>query len=196
MDIDTLKAGIIKEFTPFWALNDPAHRIEHFENVFQCAVQINDALGFRYDLRMLLLAAYFHDLFTWQRNNHHQMSHKWVRTTDHPFFAWLSDKERWEVAQGCLQHRASFKGEFSCQFAELINAADRELPTTAIDVLQRSIEYTAAKHKVWDYETVRTASIAHVKEKYGHGGYARYPGMYEQTFGVELHKQRNDIANL
>jgi hypothetical protein len=39
-------------------------------------------------------------------------------------------------------------------------------------------------------------SIQHIKEKFGTGGYARYPKLYLDAFNDELAEQRKEIDNL
>jgi len=197
-DINTLRKEIVQAFSPAWQLNDEAHREEHFLAVFRLACRMNKELSLRFDEVPVMLAAYFHDLFAWSRNNHHELSCQWMRTTDHPVITgWIgSDGRRATVAFACLEHRASFKGIFSNQFAELINSADRGEPGDVEAMLKRAMQYRQAKYPEMSEADIHAGSIAHLKEKYGSQGYARYPSMYITLFDTELQKQRQDIDNL
>lgn len=197
MSIELLKykTEIKEQFAACWELNDLAHRETHFENVFKCGSRINHDLKLGYDEKLILFVAYFHDMFSWSRNNHHHLSCEWVRTTDHPMIVSnLDDLERDMVARGCLEHRASRKDDFSSLFTEMMNAADREYPGDINGMLERAILYRMARGA--NREEARAPSIEHLKEKFGVNGYARYPELYIQTFGEELRKQREEIMLL
>lgn len=197
MTIDQLRDAIIKEFSPMWELNDKAHRVEHFEDVFQCGMYINDKLELGYEPKLILFAAYFHDLFAWSRYNHHEMAFHWMTTTDFPLILDnLNPKETMIVAWGCHQHRASYKGEFKGKFCELINAADRGRPGNISSMLDRAIKYREKKHPEMSRDQRYVDAIKHLHDKYGFQGYARYPAIYTNLFGVELEQQRAEINDL
>lgn len=193
-EVDILRNRIIISHTTAWQLNDEAHRFHHFINVEACGNAINDRLGLNWNPKLIMMVAFFHDMFAWSRNNHHDMSHLWVLTTDHPVVASLDPIERNLVALGCQEHRASRTLPFTCQFTELMNAADRELPGRIEDMLERAIQYRLARGM--DRDEALIPAIEHLKEKFGVKGYARYPDLYAQAFGDDLEKQRQDIMNL
>lgn len=196
MSILVLRKEIKEKFQDAWKLNDKGHQEEHYENVFQCGLAINDSLGGRYDPKLIMLAAYFIDLFAWSRVNHHELSHLWVSTTDHPIIGTLSKNNRYLVSIACLQHRASFKGHFSHEFAELISAADREFPGDVDHMLQRAIDYRLKWNPEMSAGQRRDEAIKHLKDKFGYKGYSRYPSMYNNAFKGELEKQRELIEAL
>lgn len=195
--IDQLRAQIIEEFTPHWELNDLAHREKHFEAVFQTGMTINERLNMGYDPKHILFAAYFHDLFAWSRVNHHELSFHWMLGTDKKIIVDnLDPSETNLVAWACHQHRASFHGEFKFGFSELINSADREMPGDVAQMLERAILYRQKNFPKMGVEEAFEESIKHLKDKFGHGGYARYPQMYLQCFAEELEIQRDAIMTL
>lgn len=197
MSIERLRGQIIKEFSHAWEINDKAHRVEHFEDVFQCGVVINNNLELGYDPKLILFAAYFHDMFAWSRDNHHAMSFHWMTTTENKLITDnLSISEIALVSWGCYQHRASYKGTFKNSFAELINAADRGIPGDIAGMLDRAIKYRERNCPEMNRRERRDAAIQHLKEKFGSTGYARYPQMYLRVFGAELKKQREEINAL
>jgi hypothetical protein len=197
MTLDNLRAAIVKEFADKWELNDLAHRQTHFEGVFRTGMLINERLGLGFDPKLILFAAYFHDMFAWSRVNHHELSFHWMMSTDHPLILEHFDpSETQQVAWACMQHRASFTGQFKSQFAELINAADRELPGNVDVMLLRAMQFRQKKAPHESAVQIMEASIAHLKEKFGFGGYARYPALYIECFDRELDKQRREIAQL
>lgn len=197
MNTDTLRQEIIKAFESHWELNDRAHRLEHFEEVFQTGMSINQRLDLDYDPKLILFASYFHDLFAWSRENHHTLSHVFINGTDHPVIVDnLSSHERYYVGLGCREHRASFEGQFTNEFSELINSADRGLPGDVHAMLGRALAYRSHRYPEESVEACKAVSLKHLKEKFGTGGYARYPDLYVKAFGSELQAQREVIDRL
>ncbi|MNI77964.1 hypothetical protein D3C73_1343000 [compost metagenome] len=150
-----------------------------------------------YDPKLILFAAYFHDMFAYSRVNHHQLSHLWMMTTDDPLIVdHLNPEERVFVAQACEQHRASFTGKFHNQFCELFNSADREMPGDVQAMLDRAVKFREKRHPEMSEDERMAGAIEHLKEKFGHGGYARYPNLYLLCFNNELEHQRDQIMAL
>ncbi|MNZ13312.1 hypothetical protein D3C78_302080 [compost metagenome] len=197
MYIETLKSQIVAAFAEKWSINDKAHQEKHFENVFQCGLIINERLGLGFDQKIILFAAYFHDLFAWSRVNHHELALHWIQGTDHPLIIDnLNPNEQSLVAWACYQHRASFKGDFRNKFSELINSADRELPGDVAQMLERAVLYRQKNFPGMTVEQGFEDSVKHLKEKFGIGGYARFPQMYLDCFAEELEFQRQQIMAL
>lgn len=188
------KEQIIKDFSKRWELNDEAHRLKHFSNVEECGLIINQRLNLKFDQQLITYVAFFHDMFAYDRFNHHEMSARWIETTDYPLIACLSKHDKAMVASACLQHRASFEGRFDGKFSELMNSADRELPGDVAGMVERAVLYRM--NKGFTREEAMKPAVDHIKEKFGSDGYARYPNLYLKVFDEELWKQRMDIANL
>lgn len=192
---------VINKYSAQWATLDPAHRLEHFDNVFQTALKILEdvpEIKPKVSLNEVFVASYFHDLFTWSRDNHHELAHKFIITTACPIVCeLLSDKHaRMRVAMACLEHRASWGSEPSSTLSALISAADRGIPKTADTLLQRSMVYTRANQPTLSEAEVRLISVLHVKEKYGRNGYARIPKFHLQAYQTEYENLWLDIDAL
>lgn len=190
-----VRAEIIADFTDKWAINDRAHRIEHFQAVEAAGLHINRVLGLGCDPVLIMAAAFFHDLFAWSRHNHEWLSAEWVTTTDYEFIAALEDHEMQMVADACREHRASYDGEYSTHFSALIASADRGFPGDVQAMLKRSETYHIDALKI-DGEAARVGAIKHIKEKFGTGGYAQFPDLYHEAFGEQLKAQREEIDAL
>ena len=170
--------------------NDPSHGWEHFNNVLLTALLLDRKS--RYSFNAIDSAAYLHDLMAYSRHNHHELSRDFVLS--------MSDEDRikynptnvdWDmVAWACLQHRASFDGSFENGFSELMNASDRELPLNLHDMVYRSINFKKddVVKGIPDDATVERV-LDHLKDKFGTGGYARFPKVYTDVFGEELERQ-------
>lgn len=194
--VNATRARIIKDFTRHWEMNDTAHRLEHFLDVEKCGNYINEKLGLGFDPMLIMLVAFFHDKYAYDRYNHHLMSGEWVRSTDYIGIVALTPEERTMVAAGCREHRASGNVPFTCDFAELMCSADRGFPTTDVEnLLKRAIQHRMYDSGLSEAE-VRPEAIVHMKEKYGLGGYARYPEMYLRAFPDEFNAQQEALAKL
>lgn len=189
------RAEVIADFTDKWALNDRAHRIEHFQAVEAAGLHINRVLGLACDPVLIMAAAFFHDLFAWSRDNHERLSCAWVATTEYELFAAMDHDEMLMVSDACLEHRASYKGEYSTHFSALIASADRGFPGDVQTMLARSELYHNDALKITG-DAAREGAIKHIKEKFGSGGYAQYPDLYEEAFGPQLAAQRKEIDAL
>lgn len=193
-----LRGQIVDKFSAMWEHNDAAHRIEHFDEVEQCGLYLLKALGKDYDPKLVLFTAYFHDLFAWSRENHHLLSAEFIIGTDHPLIASSLDHgDRRLVSAACGEHRASYKGDFTYAFSELMNSADRGFPGDVSAMLERALEYRRSKGiHTDDAVKMRDDAIAHLKDKWGTGGYARFPKLYQEVFERELTEQRYQIDSL
>lgn len=180
-ELSALALDIHLNFSRVWALNDGAHRWEHFYDVYKAGVHIRDTLGLPYGDRLILLAAMFHDLFAWRRANHHEMSYWFVKTTDYAPIVALSDEDRELLAMACREHRASFTGEFHSDFSELINAADLGMPNTET-WLTRSIRCQLKDGTEGEFQRAYGAARDHLYEKFGPDGYVRVPEMHRKCF--------------
>lgn len=193
MTNDELRAAIKADFSQAWLLNDRAHREEHFQEVETTGLIIRDRLRLEIGSQEIMLVAWFHDLFAWSRHNHHILSYTWMMTNNwEPLRRYRHIRRR--IAQACKEHRASYRGEFFSPLSELMNAADRERPGNVEAMIQRSIKYHEDKGLAPGNE--RAGAVKHIKEKFGTQGYARYPAMYEEAFGDELKRQREEIDAL
>lgn len=188
------KQLICNDFSKHWELNDRAHRDEHFIAVERCGNWINTVKGYDFDPKLIMLAAWFHDLFAWERVSHHTLSAEFVLVTKHDAFKDLTTNQRVMVSQACREHRASYKGDYSSTFSAMISAADRGFPGDVEEMVNRAVLYRM--HLGQGLDEATDGAVEHIKEKYGTGGYAAYPPMYMELFGAELAKQRAYIDAL
>lgn len=188
-------------FAAPYLLNDEAHRVEHFREVLDTGLVICERVGFNLnegEQLALVAAAYLHDLFAWSRPNHHLLSKEFVLGSEHSLLEHLVEinPELLDlVANACGEHRASFKGEFSSCFSELVNSSDRGLPNDPHVLLERAIQYRTA-YTNEPRDVIIAESKKHIFDKFGTKGYARYPDMYREAFGVELDIQQRYVDYL
>lgn len=191
--LDNVRRQITQDFQEAWSINDAAHRYRHFSEVEAVANYINHRQQLQVDCQLILYAAFFHDLFSWSRDNHHKLSAEWIRTTSYPLISSLLGEDRELVAGACEHHRASGIGMlFPSMFAELICAADRGWPGQINAMIKRCQAGYAGKPHLPSEEEVNQHVVMHLKDKFGTQGYARLPTLYTATFG-DIIRQRQEI---
>lgn len=184
--------ALVRIARSFVGRNEPAHDWSHVCAVGAQGVEVAKRLGV--DAKPFLLAALCHDMFSdADRAEHHLRAGEWVR--EH--LGTYEDKALVEVvARMCEQHRASYKGEYTGIFEEGFATADRGPVGLAHDckAYWRSFQYTRAKNP--EYTILRTceAVAAHMIEKFGAGGYAKWPDLYVKLFKEELTDYQARIA--
>jgi hypothetical protein len=135
-------------------------------------------------LRKELAAIMYHDssLMTGGRDTHAEDSAEIARKE----LAGLFKKEQLsDIVNAIAHHRASYEGARSSKLEDLVAAADRPVPDLDKQVA-RSWKY---HEELGEPEDLRARNVAsHLKEKYGHGGYAygNAPKLYLKTYGKEL----------
>ena len=175
-------------------MNDGAHLIDHVDDVYAQAVAMNDELNLNIPPMSIILMAYTHDLFAINRDDHHQLAHDFVMD-ECVFTKSMDEEEVKKIAMAVLQHRASFKGDYYSEYSELLASADRGAPGCVATMIHRS--FTFATSKLGKLKTVAmTHAFEHMAEKYGHGGYAKYPVMYVKYWDCVLNRQQDLIGTL
>lgn len=178
-----------------YARNDRAHQIGHVASVGKLATTLNRDLGLGLDDRLLLIAAYMHDIFNRCRDHHHDIAADYVLGMWKHIPGNLTVEEARTVADAVREHRASYKGEFSSLYSEVISAADRGRPTTANVLLERSILYGIDRLGLTQ-EAALCAAIQNTKEKYGTNGYVNYPPLYRRMFAFEIERLQKEVDAL
>ena len=186
-DTNEVREYISSKFGKVYLLNDAGHREKHFESVEKCGLEINERLDLGVDPFLIMLVAWFHDLFAWKREVHHTLAQRWVEWGPDPVFKLLTSKEQEMVAHACGEHRATYKGEYFSILSELGSAADRGNPNrTAEGYVERSVQYNLAKG--FSLEEAQVNAVEHIKKKVGRGGYARYNDLYLRAFKEDLER--------
>jgi hypothetical protein len=194
MQVTAARHQIIRDFNKQYRLNDTAHRVKHFAEVEKVALIMNARLNLNQSPMLIMLAAYFHDLFAWSRHNHELLSAAWMHTSDYPLLISYDEDIRVELSNACYEHRASYKGEFSSVLSELISSADRGMPKSKECLFERSYEYHRSRDHSHE-ESVHNA-IEHIKDKHGSDGYARYPDLYLKFYGEQIKQIKLEIDKL
>lgn len=179
-------------YKPYYDKNDPAHRIDHADDV--CTMALELALKMQFDSREnyqdIILASYIHDMFCFQdRKTHNILAENYViKFWQHKdiFLRELSGERIYYIAQAVKEHRASYKEKRYHKLSQIISMADRGVPDLETHI-KRSMLYNKG--------SVRSV-IEHMHGKFGSAGYCEYPPQYEEMFKVELSKFTVQVDNL
>lgn len=179
--------------------NDPGHQLEHFEEVLQNARDINKWCKDTTPTWMYVLFAYIHDGFAYSRDNHHELSANWVRTTDHPIIRQLTPLQREELALACHHHRASLNKREDYDklplFVQICAAADRGQPKDPILRVKRAMLYRCANLGDITISQVQ-AALDIVKWKYGPTNEDIYPRIFSEYHKETLLQSYSDLEKM
>ena len=186
--MSNLQDYIYNETVPKYADFDPAHREDHVLTVISQAMELLDRMpGWlasqkasgvdvsQWDVPVrrdiLIAAAACHDLgLVNGRENHHLDSGKIIRE-DLRLREWFSAEEIETIAQAAEDHRASGKSAPRSIYGMLVAEADRVIDGDTI--IRRTIQFGQKHYPELDREGHITRAIAHLREKYGRGGYLK-----------------------
>ena len=198
MDHLELKEDLIRRYSSEYLLNDPAHHIGHVIDVCDLALEINEKMDLGLNKMIIVGAAITHDIFTRYRNIHHVMVRDWLLEANEPWMRHFSAEERQLMAHAAGEHRASYKGEFTSIYSELLSSADRGRPGDIQEMVNRC--YIYGRHRLKHTHEEAVARIKpHLMEKFVQldGSYGRvYPNLWMKMFGEQLAKQSKDIEEL
>lgn len=120
---------------------------------------------------MLLTAAACHDLgLSGGRDRHHLDSGVIIRV-DQRLREWFDEEQIEVIAQAAEDHRASGKTPPRSIYGMLVAEADRVIDGPTIIV--RTLQYGMKHYPDLDRQGHIDRAVAHLREKYGYGGYLR-----------------------
>ena len=186
--MSNLQDYIYNETVPKYADFDPAHREDHVLTVISQAMELFDRMpGWlasqkasgvdvsQWDVPVrrdiLIAAAACHDLgLVNGRENHHLDSGKIIRD-DLRLKEWFSAEEIETIAQAAEDHRASGKSAPRSIYGMLVAEADRVIDGDTI--IRRTLQFGQKHYPELDREGHIERAVAHLREKYGRGGYLK-----------------------
>ena len=186
--MSNLQDYIHNETVPKYADFDPAHREDHVLTVISQAMELLDRMPewlasqkasgadvSQWDVPVrrdiLLAAAACHDLGLINgRENHHLDSGKIIRD-DIRLREWFSQEEIETIAQAAEDHRASGKSAPRSIYGMLVAEADRVIDGDTI--IRRTLQCGQKHYPELDREGHIERAVAHLREKYGRGGYLK-----------------------
>lgn len=180
---ETLEKYLYVEIVPRYAAFDAAHREDHALTVMEQSMKLlADRSGWldgnpepqwavEVDPAMLLTAAACHDLgLSGGRDRHHLDSGVIIRA-DKRLREWFDQEQIEVIAQAAEDHRASGKTPPRSIYGMLVAEADRVIDGQTIIV--RTLQYGMKHYPDLDRQGHIDRAVAHLREKYGYGGYLR-----------------------
>lgn len=180
---ETLEKYLYGEIVPRYAAFDAAHREDHALTVMEQSMKLlADRSGWlsgipepqwavEVDPAMLLTAAACHDLgLSGGRDRHHLDSGVIIRA-DKRLREWFDQEQIEVIAQAAEDHRASGKTPPRSIYGMLVAEADRVIDGQTIMV--RTLQYGMKHYPDLDRQGHIDRAVAHLREKYGYGGYLR-----------------------
>lgn len=185
MRISEIEAYIYNEIVPRYSAFDNAHKEDHALTVIRQSEallegraawlaeqeQAGSIWNAPVDRMLLMMAAACHDLgLVNGRENHHLDSGIIIRR-DTRLRNWFSEEEIETIAQAAEDHRASGKGAPRSIYGMIVAEADRVIEGDTI--IRRTIQYGQKHYPDLCREEQIERAVAHLKEKYGRGGYLK-----------------------
>ena len=163
---------IYEEIVPRYADFDAAHKEDHALTVINQSMKLLDEMGpwlssqekpdpqwqVSVDREVLKMAAACHDLGL-------------VNGRDRHLQQWFSPEEIELIAQAAEDHRASGKAEPRSIYGKIVAEADRVIEAETI--IRRTIQFGHKHYPDLSREEHMERAVAHLKEKYGRGGYLK-----------------------
>jgi len=166
-----IKEYIYREIVPRYAAFDDAHKEDHALTVIEQAIKLIEGHESLVDRNIVMMAAACHDLGLINgRDNHHTDSGKIIRA-DANLRRWFTEDEIETIAQAAEDHRASGKSAPRSIYGMLIAEADRVIDGETI--IRRTVQFGFKHYPGLDREGHIARAVAHLKEKYGRGGYLK-----------------------
>lgn len=170
-EIETYVFDVI---VPLYKEFDSAHREDHVLTVISQAMELLDRMPEGYaeaDREVLFVAAACHDLgLANGRDRHHLDSGMMIRS-NHKLKEWFSEEQIEAIAQAAEDHRASGKSAPRSIYGMLVAEADRVIDGETI--IRRTIQFGLNNYPDLDREGHIERAVAHLREKYGRGGYLK-----------------------
>ncbi len=149
---------------------DAGHGRDHVTTVIDQALQLAEHYP-EVDRSMLLIAAAYHDLgLANGRERHHIDSARIIRE-DERLNQWFTRDEINIIADAAEDHRASSDHEPRTIYGRIVAEADRIIDSETI--VRRALQYGMKHNPELDREGQYKRLLAHMREKYDHGGYLR-----------------------
>ena len=163
--IDYIEAEILPRYDAF----DKAHNRKHAITVLVKSLR----LAQHYDVSpaMVYTIAAFHDTGLVEGREHHHTASARIIREDKRLKELFTAEEIEIMADAVEDHRASSSKPPRTIYGKIVAEADRIIDSTTI--MTRTIQYGLSHYPGLSEEGHIERAVAHIKEKYGEGGYLR-----------------------
>ena len=169
-----LKAYIEAEVLPRYEHFDKAHQLDHIETVIRQSAALADMLagqGIEVDRDMVYVIAAYHDLGVVNGREFHHIDSGKILMADPVLKKYFNEEQLITMKEAVEDHRASSKSAPRSIYGRIVAEADRQIDPRTI--VLRTIKYGLEHYPELDKEGHLARAEAHLKEKYGEGGYLK-----------------------
>ena len=163
--IDYIEAEILPRYDAF----DKAHNRKHAITVLVKSVQL--AQHYDVSTAMVYTIAAFHDLGLVEGREHHHTASARIIREDKRLKELFTAEEIEIMADAVEDHRASNSNPPRTIYGKIVAEADRIIDPATI--MRRTIQYGLSHYPELSEEGHIERAVAHIKEKYGEGGYLK-----------------------
>lgn len=196
---EELKAYVESEILPRYTHFDKAHQLDHITTVIRQSAELAEMLaaqGVEVDRDMVYIIAAYHDLgIVNGRENHHTDSGK-ILMADPVLKQYFTEEQLVTMKEAVEDHRASAKSAPRSIYGRIVAEADRQIDPYTI--ILRTVQYGLEHYPELDKAGHLARAKAHLKEKYGEGGYLKlwFPESENSRKLAQLRAMMADEAKL
>ena len=160
-----VEAKILPRYDAF----DKAHQQDHARMVIRQSMDLAERMDV--DSNMVYAIAAYHDTGLCEgREHHHEASARIIRA-DQNLRRWFSEEQIAVMADAAEDHRASAGHEPRTIYGRIVAEADRHIDP--LNIIERTVQFGFDHYPELDREEHFKRMVAHLKEKYGRGGYLK-----------------------
>lgn len=172
-----------------YAKNDDGHKIDHAMYVYNNACEYAKHFNMDVNDDELFIASILHDMFSWKDRKRHN-----VLSCDYALELGVKGLDLESIGHACLMHRSSGTGRFENDLARLVYMGDMGLMINLdVSPKEKAKEYVAnmikrmkAYFSTTNSDDPTGEALAHMKIKYGSGGYT-YDSMPTELRTLEVY---------
>ena len=164
-----LKEYIETDILPCYDAFDKAHNRTHALTVISQSLKL--AQHYDVNIAMVYTIAAFHDTGLAEGREHHHTASAQIIRNDRCLKELFTAEEIEIMADAVEDHRASGSKPPRTIYGKIVAEADRIIDATTI--MTRTIQYGLSHYPELSEEGHIERAVAHIKEKYGEGGYLK-----------------------
>ncbi len=190
---EKLKNYIEENILPIYNKNDEGHNLSHIEYVIRRSLMFASEIDdINYDM-VYTIAAYHDVCIHINREEHEYLSGKFLKK-DNNLKEYFNEEQIILMSEAIEDHRASSDSEPRSIYGKIVSSADRN--TQIENPFKRTFSYRIKKNPNYPLEKIIEESYNHLKEKYGHNGYATTKMYFnDQEYKEHLTELNKLLAN-
>ncbi len=159
-----------RNILPRYAAFDKAHREDHVRMVIEQSLRLADRMP-HLDRDMVYVIAAFHDLGLANGRERHHLDSAVILAEDEYVKNFFTPGQIDLMCRAVEDHRASAKSCPRSEYGLVVAEADRFIDAGTI--IRRTVQYGLANYPELDRDGHYRRTLAHLRDKYGPGGYLK-----------------------